>query len=53
MANLTYSLMKRIIQKGGTDKENTQQKLDVFYAADRLSEEEYKELTAMVNPEEA
>lgn len=53
MANLTYNLMKRIIQKGNYDKDDVMNKLDVFFAGDRITKEEYKELAAMVNPEEA
>ena len=48
MANLMYDLMKRIIERGGYEKESILNKLDVFFAADRLSEEEYKELSGMV-----
>ena len=45
---MTYKLMKRIIQRGGYDKEDTLQKLDVFLIADRISAEEYQELTEMM-----
>ena len=45
---MTYKLMKRIIEKGKYDKESTMQKLDVFLMADRISVEEYQELTEMM-----
>lgn len=45
---MTYKLMKRIIQKGGYDKESTMQKLDVFLMADRITVEEYQELVEMI-----
>lgn len=45
---MTYKLMKRIIQKGGYDRENTLQKLDVFLMADRITPEEYQELVELM-----
>ena len=47
--DMTYKLMKRIIQKGGYDVEATLQKLDVFLMADRITIEEYQELVEMIN----
>lgn len=46
---MAYNLMKRIITRGGYDKTATQDKLDAFLAADRITAEEYKELMAMMN----
>lgn len=46
--NMTYKLMKRIIQKGGYDREATLLKLDVFLMADRITPEEYQELVEMM-----
>lgn len=51
--NMTYKLMKRIITKGGYDREATLQKLDVFLMADRIAPEEYQELVEMMGGEEA
>ena len=45
---VTYKLMKRIIQKGGYDREGTMMKLDVFLMADRITVEEYQELVEMM-----
>lgn len=46
--NMTYKLMKRIIQKGGYDREATLLKLDIFLMADRITPEEYQELVEMM-----
>lgn len=46
---MAYKLMKRIIERGGCDKDETMDKLDAFLAADRITTEEYKELVAMLN----
>lgn len=44
-----YKAMKTLIgKKFYKDAETAQNKLDVFYAANRLSDDEYIELTAMV-----
>ena len=45
---MTYKLMKRIITKGGYDRENTLLKLDVFLMADRITAEEYQELVELM-----
>ena len=44
-----YSAMKRLISRNFyKTAEEAQNKLDVFYAANRLSDDEYIELTALV-----
>jgi hypothetical protein len=48
-AKMTYKLMKRIIQKGGYDRESTLLKLDVFLMADRITAEEYQELYELMS----
>lgn len=47
--SLTYRSCKSLIEKGnyGT-KEEMQEKLDVFYLGNRISKEEYEELTALL-----
>lgn len=45
---MTYKLMKRIITKGGYDREKTLLKLDVFLMADRITAEEYQELVELM-----
>ena len=46
---MLYRTLKRMIQRGQTA--GMEEKLDVFYAADKLSGEEYAELAAMLHPE--
>jgi len=48
---MTYEMMKRIIQRGGCDKESTMKKLDAFLWADRITEEQYKELVELLKEE--
>lgn len=43
---MLYRTLKRMIERGQTD--GMTEKLDIFYAADRISKEEYEELTAML-----
>ncbi len=50
MKSFTYNLCKLLIDNGRT--EELQQKLDVFFANDRLTMEEYTELCAMLTPKE-
>lgn len=45
---MAYKLMKRIIERGGYDRESVMEKLDAFMAADRMTPEEYGELVAMM-----
>ena len=49
---MTYRLMKRIIDKGGYDRESTMLKLDVFLMADRITAEEYQELVELMGGRE-
>ena len=44
-----FNLCKLLIQKGRTN--GLQDKMDVYLAADRLTTEEYNELTAMLTTE--
>ncbi|MBO7670966.1 MAG: hypothetical protein J6S60_10295 [Oscillospiraceae bacterium] len=45
---MAYKLMKRIIERGGYDREDVLDKLDAFLAADRLTVAQYEELVAMI-----
>lgn len=45
---MLYKVLKRMIERGIT--ENITEKLDVFYAADKLTVEEYSELIGMITP---
>lgn len=46
---MAYNLMKRIIQRGGYDKNDVMDKLDAFLAADRITTAQYQELVAMMD----
>lgn len=43
---MLYRVIKRMIEKGQT--EGLSEKLDIFFATDKLTESEYNELTAML-----
>jgi hypothetical protein len=43
---MLYRTLKRMIERGRT--EGMEEKLDIFFAAGKLTESEYKELTAML-----
>lgn len=43
---MLYRTLKRMIEKGNTS--GMAEKLDVFYAANKLTEAQYKELTALL-----
>lgn len=48
-SNAIYNSMKKLISKRFyADKETAQNKLDTFYACNRLTDEEYAELSALV-----
>ena len=46
---MLYRTLKRMIQRGQTTE--MAQKLDIFFAADKLSLAEYTELTQMIGQE--
>ena len=46
---MAYNLMKRIIMRGGYDKDDVMDKLDAFLAADRITTAQYQELVTMMN----
>ena len=46
---MLYRTLKRMIERGNT--EGIAEKLDIFFAADKLTETEYSELTAMLEGE--
>lgn len=48
---MLYRTLKRMIERGNTA--GMEAKLDVFYAADKLTQEEYTELTALLAGEAA
>lgn len=47
---MLYRTLKRMIQRG--QKDGMAEKLDIFFAANKLSLEQYTELNALVESEE-
>ena len=47
---MLYRTLKRMIERGQTD--GLEEKIDVFYAAGKLTDMEYNELMAMLHPED-
>lgn len=45
---MTYRYCKQIIAKGGYDKDDMLDKLDVFLLGDRITKEQYEELKGMI-----
>lgn len=43
---MLYRTLKRMIERGNT--EGMMEKLDIFYAADKITQEQYAELVAML-----
>ena len=43
---MLFRTLKRLIEKGRT--EGIAEKIDIFFAFDKLADEEYKELTSML-----
>ena len=50
MNSVLYRTLKRMIERGRTD--GLEDKLDIFFAAGKLTEEEYQELIDMLNLKE-
>ena len=46
---MLYRTLKRLIENGQSDA--LEEKLDLFYALDKLTEAEYQELSAALRPE--
>ena len=45
---MTYKLIKKVIENGNYDKADIQSKLDVFLTFNRITQEQYAELMAMM-----
>lgn len=45
---MLYRTMKRIIERGNYDAADVRNKLDVFFAADHITQAQYEELSAMI-----
>ncbi len=49
---MVYKLIKKMILSGVYEKETLTKKLDVFLLKDRITSEQYEELTDLMNPSE-
>ena len=47
--DMTYGYCKKIIASGKYDKNEMKDKLDIFLLANRITDEQYKELTQLIN----
>lgn len=48
---MLYRTIRRLIQRGSTA--GLEEKIDIFFAADKLTAEEYRELLALLQEEKA
>ena len=48
---MLYRTLKRMIERGQTD--GIEDKMDIFFAAGKLTEEEYNALIRMLHPEKS
>lgn len=47
-SDMTYNLLKRVIQNGGYDKTDILGKMDIFLTFDRISQDQYTELQGLI-----
>lgn len=47
---MTYKLLKKVIESGQYDKQDILKKMDVFLTFGRIVQEEYEELSILLNP---
>ena len=53
---MLYRTLKRMIERGNTERGNTEgmaEKLDIFFAANKLTEAQYVELSGLLTPAQA
>ena len=50
---MIYKLLKRMIVTGNYEKDDMQNKLNIFFAVNQITEEQYLELTELINSKEA
>lgn len=50
---MTYVYCKKIIERGNYDKDDMLIKLDVFLLNNRITQDQYTELTKLINGENA
>lgn len=49
---MVYAAMKKIIESGVYNREDMLEKLDIFLVANRITKEQYEELTSLINSKE-
>lgn len=47
---MIYTLLKRMITTNNYQKDDMQNKLDIFFTVNRITKEQYLELTGLINP---
>lgn len=47
---MTYKLLKKVIDSKMYDKQDILKKMDVFLMFGRITQEEYEELSMLINP---
>ena len=50
---MIYTLLKRMITTGNYEKDDMQNKLNIFFAVNQITEEQYLELTNLINSKAA
>ncbi len=45
-----YELLKRMISTENYEKEDMQNKLNIFFTVNQITQEQYLELTTLINP---
>jgi len=45
---MIYGLCKKVIAKGNYDKEDLLNKIDIYFMNNRITEDQYKELVALI-----
>ncbi len=48
--NTIYELLKRMISTGNYEKKDMQNKLNIFFTVNQITQEQYLELIALINP---
>lgn len=48
---MIYTLLKRMIMTGNYVKEDMENKLNIFFTVNQITQEQYLELIKLINPE--
>lgn len=47
---MIYTLLKRMINTGNYEKEDMENKLNIFFTVNQITQEQYLELIGLINP---